>query len=327
MSGLGYALVGLAVGVAIGALLVAARRGSAGPDTARLEARLEVQAAELRRLADAGSAREGDSERVRAELAGAREALRELAVRDDERRERDRESWEVVRRLSTVLAGGPTKGRAGENVLRDHLAALPPSMLVTDFRVNGKVVEFGLRLPDGRRLPVDSKWTAVAELEALEAATEPSEREARAREVERAIAGRAREVAQYLDPALTAPVAVAAVPDAAYGVLRRAHADAFARGVVLVPYSTALPVLLFLHGLVARYGDVGDVRATLAEIATALDAMEGVLENRLARAATMLANGADELRSQLGKAHGSLARGRPALVEPSPASGLLEVVP
>ena len=333
MIGLGYALVGLALGIAAGAAVMAARRGSTGSDTARLEARLEVQAAELRRLADAGSVREGESERVRAELAGAREALRELALRDDERRERDRESWEVVRRLSTVLAGGAAKGRAGENVLRDHLSELPPSMLVTDFRVNGKVVEFGLRLPDGRRLPVDSKWTAVTELEALEAASEPSDREARAREVERAVAIRAREVAQYLDPALTAQVAVAAVPDAAYGVLRRAHADAFARGVVIVPYSMALPVLLFLHGLVSRYGDVGDVQATLAELATALEAMEGVLENKLARAATMLANGVDEMRSQLGKAHGSLARGRPALVEPSslgepsPGGGLLEAVP
>ena len=150
-------------------------------------------------------------------------------------------------------------------------------MLVTDFRVNGKVVEFGLLLPDGRRLPVDSKWTAVAELEALEAADE-SECEARARDVEKAVAGRAREVAQYLDPALTAPVAVAAVPDAAYAVLRRAHADAFERGVIVVPYSTALPVLLFLHSLVARYGDAGDTQAALREVATILGSMEGVLE-------------------------------------------------
>src|SRR5438045_153920 len=83
---------------------------------------------------------------------------------------------------------------------------------------------------------------ADRELEALEAATDPVEREALARSVERIVALRAREVSTYLDPSLTAPVAVAAVPDAAYAVLRRAHADAFARGVVIVPYSTALPV-------------------------------------------------------------------------------------
>lgn len=324
MDGLGYAFVGLALGAALGIAAMRARRPSGAGDTTRLEARLEVQSAELRRLADAGQARDGDAERVRAELAGARQALQELALRDDERRDRERESWEVVRRLSTVLAGGSAKGRAGENVLREHLAELPPGMLVSDFRVNGKVVEFGLLLPDGRRLPVDSKWTALAELEALEAAVEPAEREARSREVEKAVAARAREVAQYLDPALTAPVAVAAVPDAAYAVLRRAHAEAFGRGVVIVPYSTALPVLLFLHSLVSRYGDAGDVQAALREVATILDAMEGVLENKFARAATMLANGADEMRSQLGKARGSVARGSSTLAEPGPAAGPAE---
>src|SRR5437879_4811937 len=75
-----------------------------------------------------------------------------------------------------------------------------------------------------------------------------------ARDVERIVAARAREVAAYLDPSVTAPVAVAAIPDAAYGALRRAHADAFLRGVVLVPYSCALPVVLFLYSLVSRYG-------------------------------------------------------------------------
>jgi hypothetical protein len=207
-----------------------------------------------------------------------------------------------------VLAGGSARGRAGEHVLREHLAELPPGMLQTDMRVNGKVVEFGLQLPDGRRLPIDSKWTALAELEALEAADDVVQRDACARAVERAVTLRIKEVAQYLDPAVTAPVAVAAVPDAAYAVLKRAHADAYAKGVVVVPYGSALPILLFLYALVQRYGDVTDVRSTLAEVGGVLDAMEAVVENRFAKAATMLANGADEIRSQLGKARGSVAR-------------------
>jgi hypothetical protein len=113
-------------------------------------------------------------------------------------------------------------------------------------------------------------------------------------------------------------VAVAAVPDAAYEVLRRAHADAFSRGVVVVPYSSALPVLLFLYTLVSRYGSAGDVEGCLTELCGVLDAMEAVFENKLARAATMLANGADELRAQLGKARGSIARGRAAGIDTVP---------
>ena len=107
---------------------------------------------------------------------------------------------------------------------------------------------------------------------------------------------------------MTAPVAVAAMPDAAYAVLKRAHADAYAKGVVIVPYSSALPIVLFLYSLVQRYGDAADVQASLAEIAGVLDVMEAVVENRFTKAATMLTNGADEFRSQLGKARGSIAR-------------------
>jgi DNA recombination protein RmuC len=304
----GFAIVGLALGAAVAVVAIGVRRARPSADPP-LEARMEVQAAELRRIADASAARDAATERVQAELAAARRALQELAIHEGERRQRDLRSADVIGRLSAVLSGGARSGRAGENVLREALGHLPPSMLVSDMRVNGKVVEFALVLPDGRRLPVDSKWPAAAELDALEIATDPAEREARGRDVERIVALRAREVAQYLDASLTAPVAVAAVPDAAYAVLRRAHAEAFARGVVVVPYSTALPVLLFLWAIVGRFGDAGDARACLAEVSYLLDAIEGVLENKVARAAAMLSNGADEFRSHLGKARGSLARG------------------
>lgn len=314
----GAVILALALGAAVGAAVVwAAARGRTGraggvEGLQRLEAllqgRLEAQAAELRRLADAGSAKDADLEALRRELGEARGALERLATQAAERAERERESWGIVQRLATVLAGGSAKGRAGENVLAELLRELPPGMLVSDLQVNGKKVEFALELPDGRRLPVDSKWSAVAALEALEAAEDPAEREARAREIEREVASRVREVAQYLDPSATAPVAVAAVPDAAYAVLRRAHQEAFRAGVILVPYSTAMPVLLFLYTLVARFGRAGEAEEVVREIVRVLDALESVLENKVERAATMLRNAADEVRAQIGKARGSIAR-------------------
>ncbi|MEX0989286.1 MAG: DNA recombination protein RmuC [Actinomycetota bacterium] len=331
MGPIAIGVVALAVGAAIGAGLVAVlrvRSGGAAADagsTARLEARLEVQSAELRRLADDARGRDDTAQRLRDAVEGAREAVHELGVRDEHRRAQQQLDSDVIRRLSTVLAGGASKGRAGENVLRQHLSELPPGMLVNEFRVNGKIVEFGLLLPDGRRLPIDSKWSALAELEALEAATDPAQREALAREVEKVVVARAREVAQYLDPALTAPLAVAAVPDAAYDVLRRAHADAFARGVVIVPYSSALPIVLFCYSLVQRYGDAGDVQGCLAELGAVFDLLEVSLENKIVRGATMVANGADEFRSQLGKARGSLARAK-ATVPDDASGGVLEIV-
>jgi hypothetical protein len=275
-----------------------------------LDSRLATTDAELRRLGDATVWRERGTDSIRVEVSAFRSALEQLRVREEERRVREEEGWATLHGLAAVLAGDRRSGRAGENVLREALAHLPPSMVVTDFRVNGRLVEFGLVLPDGRTLPIDSKWPAERELRALAETGDPDERERLTRVIERTVAERAREVCGYRDPAMTAPVAVAAVPDAAYAILRRAHADAYRQGVLVIPYSMALPIALFLHSLASRFGAVGDVEACLADLGTAMDAMEGIIENKMTRASTMLQNGTDELRGHVGKARASLSRAR-----------------
>jgi hypothetical protein len=105
MTQLGYAVLGLVLGAALGAVVLGTWRRSASTPSTRVEARLEVQAAELRRLADASAAREGSAEHLRSDLAGARRVLEALAVREDERRERDAESWEIVRNNGTRSVG------------------------------------------------------------------------------------------------------------------------------------------------------------------------------------------------------------------------------
>jgi hypothetical protein len=274
-----------------------------------LDARLQITDGELRRLADAAAYRDAGSSEVRREVQAFRAALEAMEIRERERRAREEQAWAALQRVTAVLAGSQRTGRVGENVLREAFANLPPSMVVTDLRVNGRVVEFGLVLPDGRRLAIDSKWTADRELQELAEATDPVRREQLTRIVEAEVGRRAKEVAGYLDPAVTAPLAVAAVPDSAYAVLRRAHADAYRMGVVVISYSQALPFILFLHGIMSRVGGATDAQACLADLAALVDAMESTLENKLTRAATMLSNGAEELRGQVGKARSTIARG------------------
>src|SRR5438128_7863624 len=103
MSQVTIALLALGIGVAAGAVLAWARRAGAasagvGVSDGRLEARLEVQSAELRRLSDAANARDGMGEQLRAEFTGARRALDELATRERERRDQETEAWRVIRR-------------------------------------------------------------------------------------------------------------------------------------------------------------------------------------------------------------------------------------
>jgi DNA recombination protein RmuC len=276
-----------------------------------VELRLAGTNAEVRRLADSAVAGQLGAVDVRLDLAEFRRSLDRLREVEGERRTREERAWDELHRLSAVLAGSQRAGRAGENLLAEALSHLPPAMLERDFRVNGRVVEFALVLPDGRRLPIDSKWPAEREVAVLsDEGVDPEARERAAAVVERVVARRAREVASYRDPSLTAPVAVAAVPDAAFRVLRRAHVEAYRQGVVVVPYSMALPVVLSLHALVGRLGGVGDVQACLADLGRIVDAVEATLENKLERASTMLANGASELRGQVGRARTVLSRAR-----------------
>jgi hypothetical protein len=79
---------------------------------------------------------------------------------------------------------------------------------------------------------------------------------------------------------------------------------------VIVSYSAALPVLLSLYALSSRLGGSGDLETCLVELEGLLGDMEQTLENKLARATTMLSNAADEWRTHLGRARGSIARGR-----------------
>jgi RmuC family len=305
--------MGLFVLVALGVLLlVAAAVGTWAAVMGlrrALEGRLAATDEELRRLGDASLWGERGAGQMRQEIASFHGALDALRAREEERRAREEQSWAVLHKLAAVLTGGHRTGRAGENVLRESLSHLPPSMVVSNFRVNGKVVEFGLVLPDGRRLPIDSKWPAERELQALAASTDPDERERLVRVIERTVADRAREVGGYRDPSVTTAVGVAAVPDAAYEVLRRAHSEAYRQGVIVIPYSMALPVVLFLHSLVSRFGMAGDVEACMSDLARILDSMENTLENKVARASAMLVNGSEELRGHVGKARTTVARG------------------
>ncbi|HJP66370.1 MAG TPA: DNA recombination protein RmuC [Actinomycetota bacterium] len=277
-----------------------------------VDGRLTAQQAELRRLADAAFSQDRSAEDLWREVSAVRETIDRVRVREEERRAREDQAWTALQRVSAVLAGSQRAGRAGENVLSEAFAHLPPALMTRDLRVNGRVVEFALTLPDGRRLPIDSKWPAERELTALADCQDAAERDRLTRLIERTVAERAREVSGYRDPALTAPVAVAAVPDAAYAVLKRAHADAYRQGVIVIPYSMALPVVLFLHGIVARFGGATDVQGCLNDLASILEGLELVVENKIAKATTMLTNGADELRAQMGKARSTVARARTA---------------
>ena len=251
--------------------------------------------AELRtRLEAGGLTQESRASELRERLSQTQSVVEGLRSALSARQPVEDEARASLRRLESVIAGTSTRGAAGENILEETLKALPPEMLQRNVWVGGKVVELALRLPGGKLLPIDSKWVSSAALEQLaEPGLDAPRRAQLTAQVEREVERRVREVSQYIDPATTSPFVLAVIPDAAYDVCRGAIVGAHHRHVMVVGYTMALPYLLTLYQLhlqFARSVDMEKLQSALIDVERHLDTLEGVLENKLQRAVTMLQN-------------------------------------
>lgn len=264
------------------------------------ELRLEVQRgreASLLKLAETTSG-------IRGELGQAQKTLAEVKALEQGRARQADVAAESLRRLEAVLAGSASRGLAGENLLARALLQLPPDLIEINAAFGGKVVEYALRLPGGRLLPIDSKWTSVALLEQWEDAS-PGERKRLAEEIGRDLKAKTREMAKYLDPERTLALGLLAVPDAVHQAAPEALVEGFRQGVLVVPYSLALPYVLGIYRLAVRFGAgaaSSELPARLRDLEEALRRAEEEVESRLSRALVQLGNGRDALREHLSNA-------------------------
>ncbi|HWT83551.1 MAG TPA: DNA recombination protein RmuC, partial [Candidatus Methylomirabilis sp.] len=217
----------------------------------------------------------------------------------------EREAWDVLRRLETVLAGTKSRGIAGENILGTILAQLPPELRETNLTINNKPVEFALRLPHGRLLPIDSKWPAMSQLERLHETEDLAQRKALADDIQSEVKKKVREVIKYLDPDRTIRLGVLAVPDAVYDLCVEAHVEAFKQGVVIISYTQVIPYLLSLLQVILRFGtqiDTARLSQALSTIGDALEKMDAEVDGRLSRTITQLQNSREDLKAHLSRA-------------------------
>jgi len=216
---------------------------------------------------------------------------------------------ESVEKMEDTISGTKRRGEAGENILQEIFKSFPPNMITRNFRIAGKEVEFALILSDDKVVPIDSKWTAQELLRTLAQEKDKTQRLALSSKIENEISRRVSEVAQYIDPARTVSWAVAAIPDAAFSVCRRAHLDAYKKGVIVIPYCLALPYLLTLFNLHLQYAgsiDVENLQHYIMDIKRHLEKMEGMLEKSIVRGVTMINNAISEYRQDLGSIRSSL---------------------
>jgi DNA recombination protein RmuC len=265
---------------------------------AQEQLRLELQQGrEATLLGLAGAAQD-----LQGRLAQAQRALGEVKAIEQARGSQLDRATDSLRRLELVVAGSGSRGAAGENILARAFAQIPPDLLESNVAFGGRVVEYALRLPGGRLLPVDSKWTSAATLEALDTAADAEEYRRLREQVARELRVRIREMAKYLDPERTLSLAVLAVPDAVHSAAPETHGEGWQQGVLVVPYSLALPFLLTLYRLAVRFQpgpEVEEVAVRLGQVAAALQRMDEELESRLSRALVQATNARDALRGEL----------------------------
>jgi DNA recombination protein RmuC len=238
-----------------------------------------------------------------------RDLIEELRKSEEVRKEREKEFLERIKRVDEIIAGTSAKGISGEEILRETFKKLPPEMIETNFQVRGKVVEFALNLPNGKRLPIDSKWVAGKLILDLEKETNPQKKREIIEEIEKEVIRRIKEVKQYIDPDLTWSQAIAAVPDSVYAVCKNAHLKAREENVILMPYSMVLPLLLYIYRFHLQYAislDVENLQNHLIAIAKNLDEMENILENKIYRGATMVSNAYLEYKQLISRIKSSI---------------------
>jgi len=315
---LGLVGFGLLLALGLGYALASARRTAAGPvgmveerleELMRAQDQLRLEVQQGREAALLGLA--GATQDLQGRLAQAQRALAEVRAIEQARGSQLDRAADSLRRLELVVAGSASRGAAGENILSRALAQLPPDLLETNAAFGGRVVEYALRLPGGRLLAVDSKWTSAADLERLETAEGPEEGR-RVRElVARDVRARVRDMAKYLDPERTLALAVLAVPDAVHAAVPETHAEGWREGVLVVPYSLALPFVLCVYRLAVRFGgapDTEELAARVEQLVEALRRMDEEVEGRLSRALVQATNARDALRGELASARRAAGR-------------------
>jgi DNA recombination protein RmuC len=248
---------------------------------------------------------------IRGELGRAQVSLAEVKSLEEGRARQMDQAATSLKRLEAVVAGSQARGAAGENILARSLSQLPPDLLEVNVSFGAKIVEYALRLPGGKLLPIDSKWTSAASLERLSSTEDPQEQKRLSEQVGRDIRSRIREMVKYLDPERTLSMALLAVPDAVYTAAPEAHGEGYREGVLVVPYSLALPYVLSIYRLALRFGsalDADQLASRLHSLEDLLRRIEEDVEGRLSRGLVQIANARDAIRENLADARRASAR-------------------
>jgi len=298
---------------ALGALIWLISKPRARQDATLVSQTLELLLRDTRDMRVDQKLVQESGQRLQTDMKSIADVLRQFKIRQEERNHREEEYTssikDSIKNIEHLFKGSKSKGMAGENILREIFKIFPPELIVFDYRVEGKPIEFGLKLPDGRIVPMDSKVVAVEEMTQLIAEHNEDIRQRLIKKVESEVMKKIKEVSGYVHPPVTWDRALMLIPDSIYALLKESFMKAYHQSVILIPYSMAIPYILTfldLHKRTLATYDEQQVRSFLEDLDRALNEMETVLENQVARGNTMITNAYTEYKKIVGKIRGRM---------------------
>lgn len=149
--------------------------------------------------------------------------------------------------LDRVITGAQSKGALGEQIIERNLSQLPNDWIRRNvpFR-NDTRVEFCVCSPDGRLIPIDSKWAGTRLLDQIGQTSDKAERGKLETALKNEVWKRGLEVTKYLDDDRTIGFVIATVPDAVFDICLELQPYLVKRNIVLISYSLLVPYILIL---------------------------------------------------------------------------------
>lgn len=274
---------------------------------------------EATKVGTIASALSTDLSALRTEVSNIRENAAKIATWS----EGYRQTEERISLIHAYLIGSYSKGRTGEQILRNMMTELVRSGLVqTNLRFGTQVVEYGVKFSDGKILAVDSKIVGTSEVEKMnQEGISAEDKKELADELVSKISKRIDDVAQYISSS-TLPFAVMAIPDSLMENASELIGKASDRNVIIAGYS-AVPSLvasfLKIHAMYTIPQDIKLLTESLFSVQNALNKFDGnYFSNRFAKPLITMENALEEIKSGITDALKSVG---PANLESAKPSG------
>lgn len=312
---------------------------------------IQKTGADLQRfLQEADLKRQAEEKLVREALARLQEATKttpevhkQVAILQ-EKLEKLKVVERGVKELQELFLSTQGRGKMGEEAIRAQFEPLPNDLWDEQFELNGRKVDFIVRMPNGRVLPIDSKTSGMMQIreyaelsQKIQDAADDATRHQLGQElrklaskVRHAVLTKSTEVALYIQPDQgTLPIAIQAVPDSLYAFLdAKARREASELHVQFVPYGLLLVVINVLRSQ-NQYDriDLDAVVNAMHGIRLQTKAIEDTLENKLTKAAKFVSSGVDDIRGALTAIERNAARVERQDGQDGPAEGAVVRVP